>query len=386
MKYILFLIFLVSHLKSATIVRGPYLDYLSSNSATIRYSVDSPEITWFSWGEFPKCNKYLTVTTPKKNQYVNIYGLKIAKKYCYMIYLPVSNSTHSYLASSATFTTFYDETVSSFSFIVIGNTFLNSPDQNIALSSAIFSFPDINFIIHTGNISNGNLLDHDTYYFMPFSGILKSIPFFISLGLKEYGEIKEKTNSYRFLGENFSPYYRFARNGFSPHYYFIDSGTSRFIFLDNNNLNEIDSAPSLRKGTKQYQWLEETLKYSNSKKWRFVVLNHPIYPSSIGGEDIKEGLEELFLKYKVDFVFQSGNKYYLRTKPLKYGVPDEGGVIYITVGGGDLYLSEIEASEIIETQIDSRVFLNIKIDERKIDISAFDCSMNLLDRFVYSKY
>jgi len=371
---------------AVSIVKGPYIDNLSDSELAIRYVLDSQSLSWLGWGEFPKCDRYVIPMVPRVNNSVNVYGIRPGKKYCYNVYLPLSASTNSYISSSSTFTSFYDESISSFSFVAFSNNGFNSDEENVELSSSVASLKnDYMFIIHTGNISSSGMIDDtDKKFFIPFLNIINSKPVFISPGPQEYGDERNKAKGYKIFKENYASYHSFAKNGLSPHYYYVDISKARFIFIDNNSFNDIAAAPLLVAGSKQYIWLEGVLKYSKDKKWIFVVLNYPLYPSASASNDIKD-LEELFIKYNVDIVFQNGSSYYLRTKPVKYGVYDDKGIIYITLGGSENYLTPSYDQENIDTNVEKKVFLYTNIDGDKIDITAYDYSLNQIDRFVLNK-
>jgi len=385
-KFFIILCLFISNSYAASIVKGPYIDNLSDSELVIRYVLDSQSLSWMSWGEFPKCDRYMIPVVPRVNNSVNVYGIRAGKKYCYNIYLPLSVSTNSYISSSSTFTSLYDESISSFSFITFSNTGFNSDEENVELSSSVASLKnDYMFIIHTGNISSSGMIDDtDKKFFIPFSNIINSKPIFISPGPSEYGNERNKVKGYKIFQENYAQYHGFAKNGLSPHYYYVDISKARFIFLDNNSFNDIAAAPIIDVGSRQYKWLEGVLQYSKDKKWIFVVLNYPLYPSASASNDVK-ALEELFIKYKVDIVFQNGSSYYLRTKPLRYESYDDKGIIYITLGGSENYLTPAYDQENIDTKIGEKVFLYTNVNGDKIDITAYDYSLNQIDRFVFNK-
>jgi len=358
----------------AGIVNGPYIDNLSKDTLSLRFNTDDITVAWFSWGEYPKCDKYLTVLVPKKDHTVNLYGLKPSTKYCYNIFLPLENSTFSYLVSSSVFTTFFDETYSSFSFIVYSNTVLNSMDENRKLVSLIISsHTDISLCVNLGNFLNSTL---DFVFPGEFKDISAYLPIYTALASREYENYKDKL-----LKDEYRRFRSFSKNGFSPHYYYVDIATSRLIFLDNNP--EVKNSVSLKKQTKQYQWLKEVLEYSNSKKYLFVFINDGIYPSSM---DINMDLEETFLKYKVDFVFQNGNFPYLRTRKIKYGTESDDGIFYIMLGNENYSQTFKDISDIpIEVIYKNKGFLKVSVYEQSVYMDYYNFDGSLIDKFVYSK-
>jgi len=366
----MFIYFLISTILSASIINGPYIDNISKDSACFRFTIEESTISWFGWGEDPKCDKYITPLLPKKDQVVDIYGLKSGVKYCYSIFLPLLNSTYTYLAASSTFTTFFDETKSTYSFIIYSNTFLNTKDENKRIVSIILSsHTDISFIINLGNF----IKKTDTEFIYPgdFKDIALSFPIYTLNGEHEHND--------KDILYHYGKMRNFSKNGFPPYYYYIDISNSRFIFLDRNLDNGSDS---LKKGSKQYRWLNEVLKFSNNKKWIFIFINKPLYPFSYFEKDFD--LEELFLNYKVDFVFQNG-KNYIRTKKIKYGIEDDEGIFYITLGEIDENLLIENDDPIIDCNYMQKGIIKVSINDETLSLDYYDLDLKLIDKFLYSK-
>ncbi len=108
----------------------------------------------------------------------------------------------------------------------------------------------------------------------------------------------------------------------------------RFFALDSNYMDD-----------KQRQWLEKELAASGSD-WKICFFHHPPYSS--GGTHgsstvLREELEPLFVKYRVNAVFTGHEHFYERIQPQK-------GVAYFIAGSsaklraGDINPSPLEAS------------------------------------------
>jgi len=373
----MFILFLLSSVIFSGIINGPYIDNLSNNSAFLRFTTDKPTISWFGWGEFPKCDKYITFLPFKKDHTINLYGLKSDTKYCYSIFLPLENSTYSYVASSSTFSTFMDESKSTYSFVVYSNTALNTDEENKKIVSLILSsHTDINFVINLGNFLKKD--NNDFIFPLEFGDIAKIFPIYTVLGSNEY-----KFFDGGLLLDEYRKMRGFSKNGVSPHYYYVDISNSRLIFLDGNP--KIKNSLSLKKGSKQYNWLEEVLSFSKSKKWIFVLLNEPIYPSF--NIEKNSDIEDLFIKYHVDFVFQNGENY-LRTKKIKYGIESDDGIFYVNIGkiitDGSNQYNQIDDGT-IDCLYNKKGLLKVSIEDKKILLDYLDLDGNFIDKFVYSK-
>ena len=68
---------------------------------------------------------------------------------------------------------------------------------------------------------------------------------------------------------------------------------------------------------------------ATSRPWKFVFFHRPVYSSSKHGSDveIREDLEQIFDRYRVNAVFSGHDHDYERTAPIE-------GVTYVVTGGG----------------------------------------------------
>ncbi|HOL62568.1 MAG TPA: hypothetical protein PK103_04270, partial [Elusimicrobiales bacterium] len=81
----LFVLFSILNLNSAKIIVPSYIDNLSDSEFSIGYETDVNSYGWVGWGDFPKCDRYITPSSVRKNQKINLYGIKSGKKYCYTV-------------------------------------------------------------------------------------------------------------------------------------------------------------------------------------------------------------------------------------------------------------------------------------------------------------
>jgi predicted phosphodiesterase len=124
---------------------------------------------------------------------------------------------------------------------------------------------------------------------------------------------------YAALGNHDDPNQRFYKpfNMDGQQYYTYTKGNIRFFVLDSNYLDR-----------KQFEWLEQQLKSSNSD-WKIAYFHHPLYSSGAahGSEvDLRKIVEPLFVKYGVNVVFAGHEHFYERVKP-------QQGIYYFTCGG-----------------------------------------------------
>ncbi len=320
---------------AARIERGPYLENMAKDMVTVRFRVDAATPAWVTYGAAPDCERFLTIFPAAREQKAPLFGLLPDTTHCYRIYLPADQSTGVYKAYEGTFATFRDEDKPRFSFLAFGDSGSGTPEQ-LQLAGQMDKFsPD--FVLHLGDMVESGLdADADAQYFRPYAGLQARVPFFQALGNHDYGADARAAAGRGFLRANYVPFHSTPLTGLPPHYYFFDVGNARFFVLDANAFDGAKFAPSLEPGSRQYRWLERFLARTD-KTWKFVAVHEPLYSTGAHGTSEAElkALEPLFLKYKVDLVFQGHDHDYERTTPVRAGAPDEAeGIVYVTLGGG----------------------------------------------------
>jgi hypothetical protein len=117
-------------------------------------------------------------------------------------------------------------------------------------------------------------------------------------------------------------------------YYAFSYGRTHLIFLN--------SYSSLEPGSKQYDWFVQELENVNRKNtpWLFVTYHVPIYNTfEVHQKDeqmfrMRANMEPLFVKYKVNLIFNGHIHAYMRTKPVAFGNVTKTGPIHIVMGAG----------------------------------------------------
>ncbi|MFH1619177.1 MAG: metallophosphoesterase [bacterium] len=331
---------------AAAIVRGPYIENVSLKSGVVRWRLDSPSHAWLTYGIYPDCSRFTTISPTVREHAVTVNGLTGDTTHCYRIYLPVEEASGVQKAAEGAFKTLRPRESPDQSFMLFGDSASESEEHmEIALQMEKFN-PD--FVINIGDIVDTGLdKDADMPYFQSYKNLLKKTPFFLALGNHDYGRSRKNLDDRNFIRKNYLPFHQMPWSSGSPHYYFFDNGDARFICLDTNFFEEAKSAPSFEKGSRQMKWLETVLSGTRAA-WKFVYMHHPAY--STGGHGSIPGLAEVLApvleKHKVDMVFSGHDHDYERTHPIRNGVrSDADGIIYLTVGGGGqpLYIQRIHA-------------------------------------------
>ena len=374
-------------INAAEIIRGPYIENLGIDSGVFRFRLDKPANAWFTYGAYPNCNRFMTISAAAREQKIVLYGLLSDVKHCYRIFIPNNDNTGVYKAVESSFKTSKGQNKPYTEFIAFGDSASVLGDQYPIAEQMEKFEPD--FLIHTGDlVQNGLDKDADAQYFLPYKNIIAKHPVFFSLGNHEYGKFYKDADAIKFLKKNFSFFHSMPKNGKPPHYYYYDNGNTRFISLDVNSFYGIISAPSIAKKSAQYIWLEWILSHSKHE-WNIVFLHEPMYSNGYHGssENLRAVLEPLFLKYNVDLVLQGHDHNYERTYPVKDGVVDgEEGIVYVTLAGGGspLYFKRTNydwSAKFIPTYH----FAHIKINKNKLNMVVYDKSGDEIDTLELKK-
>lgn len=196
------------------------------------------------------------------------------------------------------------------------------------------AFP-FDFVIMLGdNIYGGSTpADFDTKFAVPYKPLLDA-------GVQFYATLGNHDNT----NERF--YKLFNMNGKS--YYTFKKGNARFFVLDSNYMDP-----------KQSAWLESQLGNAGNSDWKICYLHHPIYSSGRfhgPATDVRQLLEPLLIKYRVDVVFAGHEHVYERIHP-------QHGIYYFTEGAsGQLREGNLARSPITDMGFDAdRSFMLIEI-------------------------
>lgn len=120
-------------------------------------------------------------------------------------------------------------------------------------------------------------------------------------------------------------------------FYSFDYGDAHFTVLDSNSMGAANPA--------DIEWLRQDLTASN-KTYKIVMFHHPAYPAADIPKDLERAqiIQQHFVPIMeaagVDLVLNGHQHVYMRTYPLKNGVRDEAGIVYLMgFSGGKQYTS-----------------------------------------------
>jgi acid phosphatase type 7 len=276
-----------------------------------------------------------------------------------------------------TFKTAPDSNSTSFTFTVLGDNqpaSASAPPFQMALNiAAQMSLQSPNLVLHTGDmiydgsICTGSSSAWSQYvrnYFNVYQGMLGRIPFFTAIGNHE---VQNGGCGY----QAYTSVYSLPANApvaAAEQYYSFDWGGAHFIALDGNQSFSTTSTQRL--------WLVSDLQ-STSKPWIFVTIHIPAYSSGDSGsnKDVQKYLVPLFETYGVDMVFNGHDHDYERTCPILNGActnVENGGVVYVTNGGGGAYTSNVGSSWFTAYSIGQNEFVKMTLNDCQLTLNAID--------------
>ncbi|KAL8000766.1 hypothetical protein Plhal703r1_c21g0093251 [Plasmopara halstedii] len=289
---------------------------------------------------------------------VILNGLKLSSRYYYKF-----GSDKDGWSSIYSFMSRPDEAVKSAKFIAYADMGVDSAPA--ATSTAVRSFQDVmdgydSFLLHFGDISyargHAHIWDEFFHVIEPYA---TRVPYMVSIGNHEYDYVTGGVNDpsgatgddgrmafhpeWANYGEDSSGecsvpmFYRWdaPANGNGIYWYSFDYGGIHVI--------QISTEHDWRRGSKQYVWLEDDLKYVNREKTPWVILtsHRMMYTTQLGEEadykvaqHFRDEVEDLLWTYKVNLMLVGHQHSYERSCAVRNGkcTKDDKGPVHIVIG------------------------------------------------------
>jgi predicted phosphodiesterase len=330
------------------IVRGPYLQSVTTDSIIVVWETDRPGPGEVTYGETTAHGTSVAAPSVDTRHAVTLASLTPYTVYHYRV-----ESGGARLSKDATFHTAAGSNQTRFTFVVFGDTRTQHQFHQAVVEQIVAQEPD--FVLHSGDlVANG----HSAHEWETFFGIERELmahaPLFPTLGNHE--------------GDALHYFDLFYLPG-NERWYTFDYGNARFVCL------QVDSIAAFHPGSEQYSWLEETLA-ANTQPWLFVYFHIPPYSSvqdSLEG-DVRQALPPLFERYGVDVVF-NGHKH-------NYERNEVNGVTYVVTGGGGAPLYAMQERE--PTQVAFAMahhFVLLEIDGHHLEATVISSGGEVLDQF-----
>jgi hypothetical protein len=313
------------------LVVEPYLQWITTNEATIRWETNFPCVGQVRWGLDHQVDLIAAESGPCTHHEVKLTGLEPEMLYFYQT-LSVADGERVLASRRGTTLESPVSTLQTanrpdtpFGFVVLSDVQRggNVPET---LAKAAWELRP-NFTVIPGDlVDNGNSKSQWTdEFFAPLKTLNERVPFYPVLGNHDLDS------------RHFYDYVSLP----DPEYcYTFTFGNTQFFMLDTNR--------DVRPGTAQYLWLDRELAASKAR-WKICVHHQPPFSSDDDyGNDWKrpireatfgdmksKPLVELYDKYAVDIVWCGHIHSYERTWLLRGGKPVElDGTLYMITGGG----------------------------------------------------
>ncbi len=347
--------------------RMPYIQRPTTESAEIAWRTVQPFIGKVEVGlEKGVYTQTLTEAASARKHHIVIEGLQPDTRYFYR----VSNGDNVILEDES-FKTAKPDSMNQLSFLILGDSGVNTDIQRAVNDQMLASHnaDAADFLIHVGDVHQGDGSAYDDIYFSIYEELLKQMNFFLSIGNHD----TYTDNAAPYLDDFYLPDNNPEQ---SERYYSYRWANAYFIVLDSN----IDMAP----GSPQYSFLLSELQSERQQTadWTFVYFHHPPYceywPAWDGDPVVREHLMPLFEDYEVDMVLNGHTHAYEKG--------ELNGVTYVISGGGggglDTYARDFPHITISEGV---HHYSRIDIEGKELQFRAVDMNGNLVDEFTISK-
>jgi predicted phosphodiesterase len=342
--------------------RDPYVQSVLASSAVIAWVSDEPGVGCVEYGGTPQLGRKEVDIRVDRRHVVTLSCLDPGSTYYYRVIEPGES------LEMGSFRTAPVGEDSRFAFAVVGDSGKGGKSQ-LAVAELLERLePDL--ILHTGDVvyPRGEERHYDRSFFVPYRRLIKEVPIFPTLGNHDV----ERGNGAAYL-KNFHLPHNNPQG--AQRYYSFDWGNAHFVALNSELYHEDDSdSPEEQKA-----WLERDLRETR-QPWKFVFLHRGLYSSSNhgGDEEIREDLEPVFVRYKVDMVFSGHDHDYERTVPMK-------GVIYVVTGGGgkDLYRAHRSKWTAFSKEVHHAVLVHI--DGERLSLEAIEPEGAVVDRLALNR-
>ena len=353
-------------------VRAPRAPYLQNPTQT------TMEIAWRSLEPYRGVVRFdqekgvlgfeVQEDSARQKHHITLTDLSPSSRYFYQ----VQDETGNRVQDEENFRTARLDNETEFSFLVLGDSGVNSDTQRKVSQQMRNSMnqDEVDFVIHVGDVHQGSGDDYDDVYFKPYRNILKHVNVFTALG--NHDVITDNGGVY--LDDFYLP----SNNPQgTERYYSFRWGNAFFICLDTNT----DYSP----GSPQYAFLLNELQSQkrNEATWTFIYAHHPpfteYWTNYYGDQNVQNHLVPIYESYDVDMVMNGHTHSYERG--------EREHVHYLVSGGGGGSLDDyfIDYDHISFSRAVHH-FTRIDVDGEILTVRAIDENGEQVDRFTIHKF
>ena len=219
---------------------------------------------------------------------------------------------------------------------------------------------DIDFLIHSGDIVySGGVLEQWHRFFRIESPVIRRVPIFAAIGNHDTSP-----------RGHFRRYFLMSLVNENTRYYTQDWGPVRVLIMD--------SSTEGRKGSDQYQYLEQKMRDAAERNMiMLLALHHPPYSAGAHGSDLemREIVGELGPKYGLEVVLAGHDHNYERTKRID-------GVTYMVAASGGAPIRRMTPSWFSERVRTEPHYVIFDVDRNSLVGRAVNLAGETFDSFV----
>lgn len=328
--YFLMLMLIAFASSAQQIVRGPYLQVLTPESAQICWKTDLPTDSKVNFGaSLNNQNSFVVNNTLKTDHFINISGLNPSTIYYYSI--GTSNNVLNGNVDMLRFKTSpANGAVGPYRIWAIGDSGKGNQGQRDVLNSFLNytngEQTDLMIMLGDNAYSDGTKQEYQDKCFNIYDSIFPFIPVYSTPGNHDYNSV----NRFDPPGQHRGPYYDIFNNpmlgesgGVASNtelYYSFDYGNIHFISL-NSEIQAWTSSSS----SQMFSWLEQDLQ-ANDKEWVICYFHQPPYSKGSHNSDdfwelfmlaMRQNALPILEQYGVDLVLSGHSHVYERSKLIK---------------------------------------------------------------------
>jgi len=280
------------------------------------------------------------------------------------------------LAADPVQNSFHTPTTGDFSFLVMGDSGVDSPEQ-IALLQQMSAETNISKLIHVGDLAymSGTFAQFESNYFALYAPLMSRLPFFTAPGNHEY--LTDSAAPY--LAVNVAPVCGVPSQDVGR-YYSFDWGDAHFVSLDSNILGG-------EAGARMLAWLDADLA-ATKKYWKIAFIHHPPYPTGAHLGDplcalVEQTVNPIVERHGVQLVLAGHEHGYERSFPLVGGQKVDASVpstTYLITGGGGASLENVGALPQCVLSVSTHNYLRVDVAGTALTFSAIGLGGAVLDR------
>lgn len=346
----------------------PYLQNISSDAVTILWQTDRPAKARITVSG-PNGTTATHITSRlRRLEEVRITGLQPGSTYRYSVSVANTSNRAGDIARGASYTFRTFESNPEFFRIAVTGDSRSEPERFRKVVDAMLKHPGIDLVLHSGDfIGNGrNWSEWIPQYFEPAAHLISHLPVMGVLGNHE---------------NNADYYYQYFDLPGNEQWWSKRIGPIHIVGLDSN----VD----FHEGTKQYNWMIETLDANKDARWKMIMLHHPAYTSGPHGRLGDDGLPVEYgvrtaLRILPDICKQYGIPLVIAGHDHLYERSYNEGVHYIIAGGGGAPTykpSNPQKNQFSQMAYSDLSYLIFSMGQEQATVEAYGVDGKLLEAF-----